>query len=300
MSVVQCSLELPAGFRVAELLKFHRRDALALAERVEDDAVHKGIVWQGCPAILTVRFSPGRATAELAVDGPATAADVPGLTRLVGHMLGLNQAVELFERDYRGHPQLGPLIERQAGLRVPVTGTPFEALTWGITGQQISVAAAVSLRRKLIKAAGITHSGGLACYPDAGRVAALDEPTLHAAGFSQTKAQALRAVSGLVVSGELPLDDWLAELPVELLRDRLLAVRGIGPWTVNYTLMRGFGWLDGSLHGDIAVRRGLQLLHGTPEKIGEAAARQWLESFSPWRALVAAHLWASLTVQPAE
>lgn len=68
---------------------------------------------------------------------------------------------------------------------------------------------------------------------------------------------------------------------------------GIGPWTLNYTLLRGFGWLDGSLHGDVAVRRGLQLLLESDEKITEAEAQTWLVEFSPWRALVAAHLWAA-------
>lgn len=139
------------------------------------------------------------------------------------------------------------------------------------------------------------------CYPDAAHVAALEEEQLRAAGFSQTKARTVRAVSEQVLAGDLPLDDWLLDLPADAVRERLLAVRGIGPWTVNYTLLRGFGWLDGSLHGDVAVRRALQMLTGSTEKIGEAAARDWLASFSPWRALVGAHLWASLAgPQPSE
>jgi DNA-3-methyladenine glycosylase II len=90
----------------------------------------------------------------------------------------------------------------------------------------------------------------------------------------------------------LPLDTWADTCPADEIRARLLAVRGIGPWTVNYTLLRGFGWPDGSLHGDVAVRRGLQLLLGRDDKINAAEAEDWLAEFSPWRALVAAHLWA--------
>ena len=81
-------------------------------------------------------------------------------------------------------------------------------------------------------------------------------------------------------------------MPIDTLRERLLDIRGIGPWTVNYTLLRGFGWLDGSLHGDVAVRHGMQILLDSPDKISEKAAQQWLAEFSPWRALLAAHLWA--------
>ena len=288
--------ELPAGFRAADILKFHRRDPQAFAERAESDSLHKGLVWAGTAACLSVRFETQQAIAEIALDGRLTAAQAESLATHVRRVLGLTQAVEDFEQNYREHPLLGPLIARQPGLRVAQAGTPVEALTWGITGQQISVAAAVSMRRRLIQAAGVVHSCGLACYPDAERLARVGEADLRAAGFSQGKAQTLLAVSEKVLAGELPLEEWQMTLPVEEMRERLLAVRGIGPWTVNYMLLRGFGWLDGSLHGDVAVRRALQGLLQSPEKIGEAATREWLESFSPWRALVGAHLWASLAV----
>jgi DNA-3-methyladenine glycosylase II len=91
----------------------------------------------------------------------------------------------------------------------------------------------------------------------------------------------------------LPLDAWMIVMPpVDEIHEQLLRIRGIGPWTINYALLRGFGWLDGSLHGDAAVRRGLQLLPGFSEKVTEDQAKQWLAAFSPWRALIAAHLWA--------
>ena len=79
--------------------------------------------------------------------------------------------------------------------------------------------------------------------------------------------------------------------------------------------MRGFGWLDGSLHGDVAVRRALgallkpnaasakppsprfQPLQPVPSPtVTPQVAEAWLAPLSPWRALAAAHLWASLSV----
>jgi DNA-3-methyladenine glycosylase II len=294
-SLLACAVDLPADFRHADFLAFHRRDSQAVAEEVGEHRLRKGLLWAGQPACLSLRFADGQALAELACDGPAQASDDAALPRLLRHLLGLNQRIEEFEHAYRRHPQLGPLLAGQPGLRVPQAATPFEALSWAITGQQISVGAAVALRRRLILAAGLRHSGGLACYPDAARLAALDEETLRDAGFSQSKARTLRAVSALIVAGELPLDAWLATppLPVEQLRERLLAVRGIGPWTVDYTLLRGFAWLDGSLHGDAAVRRRLQALLGSPTPPEPAAAQAWLAGFAPWRALAAAHLWAA-------
>lgn len=293
-------LVLPQGFDADGILAFHRRDPQAVAERIDGHTLVKGLVWRGRPACLTLALQAGRAVARLDVDAAADeanetqAADAAFWSRRVARMLGLDQGIEAFEARHAAHPLLGPVLARQRGLRVPVAASPFEALSWAVAGQQVSVAAAVSLRRRLIQAVGWRQAGGLLCYPEAGQVAALSVGELRAAGFSVAKAVALRDLAHRVVGGELPLDDWAesSPLPIEDLRARLLAVRGVGPWTVHYTLLRGYGWLDGSLHGDVAVRRGLQALLGREDKLSEKETEQWLAGFAPWRALVGAHLWA--------
>ncbi len=211
-------------------------------------------------------------------------------------MLGLNQPVAAFEHHFRNHPQLGRLIERNRGLRVPLAATPFEAISWGIIGQQISLDAAIAVRRRFIQTVSRQHAGGLWCYPDAATVAGLSEAPLRSAGLSAAKARSLLEVGQRMAAGSLPLDEWLDDPPVDSIREQLLAIRGIGPWTVNYALLRGYGWLDGSLHGDLGVRRNLQSLLGRQQLVSEAETRQWLAGFAPWRALVAAHLWAGASL----
>lgn len=288
---------LPADFRADDFLHFHRRDVQAIAERVGERRLDKAVCWAGVPLCLGLEL--GGAIAEVSVVAETALADaaMAGLEARTAAMLGLTQPVEEFARRFAQHPQLGSLIARLPGLRVPLTATPFEALSWAVTGQQISVAAAVSMRRKLIQAAGMPVPGGLRCPPDAAEVLALGDDGLRQAGFSQAKAACLLRLSAAVLAGELRLDDWLENPPADLIRERLLGIRGVGPWTVNYALLRGFGWLDGSLHGDVAVRRALQHLLGRDERIGAAEAEAWLAGFAPWRALVAAHLWASLALQ---
>lgn len=292
---LSCTLPLPRTFRRDDILAFHRRDALEVAERVGERMLQKGIAWRGAPACLTIRFRARHVEAELAIDGAPDDPLAEAFECMVRRMLGLTQRIGDFERRYRSHPQLGRLIAGNPGLRVPLAATPFEALAWAITGQQISVAAAVSVRRRLIQAAGLRHSGGLWCFPDARRLARLDETALREAGYSQAKALTLIALSRRVARGRLPLDAWADAPPVEDIRAQLSQIRGIGPWTIDYALLRGFGWLDGSLHGDVAVRRGLQALLDSPEGINAAETQCWLGEFAPWRALVAAHLWAMQT-----
>lgn len=287
-----CIIELPKDYRRNEFLDFHSRDALMVSERVDADLLIKGITWDNYPARLTIRFVADHAEVELVLDGSPSAPNPYASERLARRMLGLTQQIDVFEQQYMTHPQLGRLIAKRHGLRVPLAATPYEALTWAITGQQISVKAAVSVRRNFIEIAGVQHSSGLWCYPDANRISHLTETDLRQAGFSLSKAQTILALSQSIRQNQLIFQETLdAESAAEVCAD-LLKIRGIGPWTVNYALLRGFGWLDGSLHGDVAVRRGIQSLIGASEKITEEKAQHWLASFSPWRALVAAHLWA--------
>jgi DNA-3-methyladenine glycosylase II len=291
-TALTCQIKLPPGFRRDDVLAFHRRDVQQVAERVEEHVLHKGLVWDRGPACLSFRFDDGTVTVELSIEGMATDDGREKFENMARRMLGLTQRVEEFEQRYRAHRQIGSLIGRNTGLRVPMTATPFEALCWAITGQQISVSAAVSVRRRLIQAAGLRHSSGLWCFPDSARITVMSQEALRQTGLSKTKAQTLAELSARIETGSLPLDDWLDSPKEDEIRERLLNIRGVGPWTVNYALLRGFGWLDGSLHGDVAVRRNLQVLLGRADKVGENEAKQWLAGFSPWRALVAAHLWA--------
>ncbi|MDW5418359.1 3-methyladenine DNA glycosylase 2 [Iodobacter sp. CM08] len=293
--LLSCSIPLCTAFRAGDILAFHGRDPQAISEQITAHILQKGIVWRGAAACLSICFQPEHAEVQLQIDGAAEDGDSQAAFEAMAYrMLGLTQDIEAFEAQYRSHALLGALISQQAGLRVPLTATPFEALTWAITGQQISVGAAVAIRRRLILAADIRHSGGLFCSPEASQIASLSEQTLRQAGFSLSKAQTLAALAQMVAQKQLPLDAWVQKLPVAEARAALEAIRGIGPWTVNYTLLRGFGWLDGSLHGDVAVRKALQILLGQTEKISEKDAKIWLEEFTPFRALVGAHLWSSL------
>lgn len=293
-SRIRCHIDLPAHFRHRDILEFHGRDRQAVAEHVTADSLRKGIVWHGYPACLNLSFSSGSVFAELELAGPESAADPAAFSAMLRRMLGLTQPVEAFEASHGKHPQLGPLLARQRGLRVPLAATPFEALSWAVSSQQISLAAAVTVRRKLILMAGPRHSGGLLCYPDAAHIAALEVEDLRRAGYSQTKAMTLLTLGRMVAAQALPLDAWLTKPPpVEEIRAHLLAIHGVGPWTVDYALLRGLGWLNGSLHKDAGVRHGLQRLLQRVERMDETETREWLAQFSPWRALVAAHLWAS-------
>lgn len=294
MSLLTHSIALPSDYQTAAFLSFHQRDSQQFAERVSDDTLEKGLLWYGQPAVLKIQFTADQAHGQLQLDGQTNSRldNEKHWQQWLEYFTGVQQPIAEFIAQHQQHPELGPLLRQQPGLRVAQTSSPFEAISWAIIGQQISVAAALNIRRRFIELSGIQHSSGLYCYPDAHTVAQLTIEQLRSAGLSQNKARAIATLSKQLSSNQLHFPEQVTADTIKQLRSELLGISGVGPWTVNYTLMRGFAWLDGSLHGDAAVRRYLQVLLNK-ESLSAKQAEQWLQQFSPWRALVAAHLWQS-------
>ncbi|XLZ70122.1 DNA-3-methyladenine glycosylase 2 [Massilia sp. SR12] len=295
------SLELPAGYRVQDVLAFHSRDAESVAEQVGPAGIRKGMLLGGVPVLLEVALPSGACTAEIDLPrartlAPALATQIAAAAR---NILGLHIDPEPFVAFAQGDALLGPLVARQPGLRIVQSATVFEALTWAIIGQQINLPFAIALRRTFILQAGRQHKLGLWCYPEAGDAARLQVEDLTSRKFSRAKAETLIRFAQLVASGELDIEQR-DDNPIPLICKNLLAVKGIGPWTVNYALLRGYGYADCSLHGDVAIRAALQRLLGEDSKPDMARTEQILQQWQPHRTMAAAHLWASLADRPNE
>lgn len=297
---MQIAIALPPGYQSADVLAFHSRDAEAVAEQVTPGRIRKGVLLGGVAVLLDVALEPGIARCEVHAEGALAAPAGAMVHDALLNILGLRIDPAPFLALAADDALLGTLAHQRPGLRIVQSATIFEALTWAIIGQQINLNFAIALRRTFIQQAGRPHSSGLWCYPEARQVAALDVEQLTARKFSRSKAETLLRLARLVDAGALTLergDD------IERASAALLAVKGIGPWTVNYALLRGYGYADCSLHGDVAIRAALQHLLGEDAKPDMARTEALLERYKPHRTMAAAHLWASLhpvTVQKAE
>jgi DNA-3-methyladenine glycosylase II len=290
VSLHPLTVALPQGYRRQDALAFHGRDPQGLAERVEGAHIRKGVLLDGVPTLLDVRFND--IEAMCAVES-ADARVLPRAREALVNMLGLRIDPAAFAQLAADDALFAPLIEREPGLRVIQAPTVFEALTWAIIGQQINLTFAISLRRSFIEQAGRAHPSGLWCYPEAGDVARLDIEQLTSRKFSRAKAETLLRLARLVADGDLDLN-LDASGNIAGVSERLLAIKGIGPWTVNYALLRGYGHPDCSLQGDVAVRTAIGRLLGQDIRPTIAEAEAFLQTYRPQRTMAAAYLWSSL------
>lgn len=156
-------------------------------------------------------------------------------------------------------PRLQPVIDQHpcplfspAGLAEPID--PFNSLVSSIIGQQVSGAAAKSIRNKfltLFELAGV--EGSHSRFPTPEQVAKCDIPTLRSAGLSQRKAEYIQGLAEKFASGELSAQ-MLARASDEELVEKLTAVRGLGRWSVEMFACFALKRIDVFSTGDLGVQ----------------------------------------------
>jgi 3-methyladenine DNA glycosylase/8-oxoguanine DNA glycosylase len=180
---------------------------------------------------------------------------------------------------------LRPLVESRPGMRVPTTVDPWETLIRAIVGQQVSVSGATTVLGRLVAATRPDDEAGLAAFPTADAVAQLGVDRIAQLGMPGARARTIASVAEAIALRNIDLRDP----DTAALRSSLLAMPGLGPWTVDYVRMRGLGDPDAFPETDLILKQNAKRL-GLPDNARALAnySRVW----SPWRAYAAHHLWS--------
>jgi AraC family transcriptional regulator of adaptative response / DNA-3-methyladenine glycosylase II len=292
-------IALPASYSPAPALEYLGRDAKSLTMQVAGRSFATGVRLGGHPAVLRAEMRSGavRATIEGSGSRPLSPDAAAEAHAHLLRLLGLHRDPAPFERRIAADPRLAPLVAGREGLRIPQVPDPFDALAWVIVGQQITLGFAFTLRERLVQRAGVPAGGGLFVPPTAEAVANLDVEALAADQFSRRKAEYLIGTAQAIVSDVLPLDP-LPEEPAAVVESRLLALRGVGPWTAQYVMLRACGFADCVPVGDSGLAAGLVRFFALAERPGPEETRERMSVFAPYRSLATAHLWASLGSTP--
>ena len=286
-------IELPPDYPLALMLEYLGRDNDSTTLQVDGRRFAAGVRLGGAPAVLKVELASGAAKATVEGRGPLPADAAARAHGQLLRILGLTRDPAAFEKRMAAAPQLAPLIEGRRGLRIPQTLDAFDGLTWVILGQQITLQFAFTLRRRLVERTAVPAGGGLFGPPSAEAVANLDVEELVQEQFSRRKAEYLVGAARLVASGALPLER-LAGTSASRAEAELLAVRGLGPWSVHYLLMRAFGFEDCVPVGDAGLVKGLARFFGLAERPDPNETQELMRAFAPYRSWATFHLWQSL------
>jgi DNA-3-methyladenine glycosylase II len=186
------------------------------------------------------------------------------------------------------------------GLRLVGIYSLWECLSWSIIGQQVSVASAFSTRSRLALYCGATVEWQGKIYegfPTPEAVLSLTQEEMLDCGLSRQKGEYLQGLAQELISEYLSESLLTAPDPQEI-RDRLIKIRGIGPWSVEYAMMRVHGDADACPYEDIGLRNALAREYDLGRQASIEETRQITESWRPFRSYATFYIWFTLLNTP--
>lgn len=224
---------------------------------------------------------------------------LPAIVARVRRLFDIGADIETIDEHLSRDPYLAPLVAQRPGLRAPGGWDGFELAVRAILGQQVSVRAARQLAGKLIALHGkaippgyFGHPGLSHVFPTPQTLAAKKSIRLPMPAARQASLQALAEAAVADPNLFRPfgaIDEAIA---------RFRSIRGVGEWTAQYIALRALREMDAFPASDVGLLRGASLIdvaQPTPDRLITRA-----ESWRPWRAYAAQHLWAAqATTSPA-
>jgi DNA-3-methyladenine glycosylase II len=194
----------------------------------------------------------------------------------------LDDLAERHERIARALAQVGYPEERRRDHS-------FETLVRIVVGQQVSVAAAASINKKLVSAL----DGQLT----ARAVLDASDELLRSAGLSRQKVNYIQSLATAQATGTLVLEG-LPELADDDAVAVITSIKGFGEWSAHMYLMFSLGRPDIWPVGDLAVREGFKRIQGLEERPSAGKLKPMGEEFRPYRSSLAMLCWRFCTAEP--
>jgi AraC family transcriptional regulator of adaptative response / DNA-3-methyladenine glycosylase II len=269
------------------LLDFLRARAITGLERVDDQRYARSVCEQGELGTIEVAHLPAASSLSVTVR-IARVELLPPIVNRIRRVFDLDADSALIERHLAADPWLAELVRERPGLRVPGGWDAFELAARAILGQQVSVAAARQLGERLVRLCGAAALLGPALtrvFPCAQHVAEAD---LSSLGAPASRRQTLLALARAALADPLLFEPGAS---VEHTVARLRAVPGVGDWTAHYIALRAAREPDAFPASDRGILRGAAACAG--EEPTPCALELRSQTWRPWRAYAAQHLWAA-------
>jgi AraC family transcriptional regulator of adaptative response / DNA-3-methyladenine glycosylase II len=273
------------------MLGFLRARAIGGLEIVENGKYLRTIGMDGFTGSVEVTHLPARQSLCVTVRFPRVQS-LPAIITRVRRVFDLGADIETIDAHLSLDRLLAPLVAQRPGLRAPGGWDGFELAVRAILGQQVSVAAARQLAEQLVVSHGQRVSNDFVSeprlthvFPDAQRLAAAKSVDV---GMPAARRSALKELAEAAVADPnlfRPLGT------IEEAIARLRKIRGIGEWTAQYIALRALRETDAFPAADVGLLRGAELMDGARPTVSTLLTRS--ESWRPWRAYAAQHLWAA-------
>lgn len=290
------------------MLAFLQARAIPGVEVIENGIYHRTVEVAGSIGTVEVTHLPDRQSLGVTIRFPDVK-HLPAIVARVRRLFDLGADIQTIDEHLSRDPFLAPLVAIRPGLRAPGGWDGFELAVRAILGQQITVVAArklagqlVALHGKPVPASARTHAALTHVFPTAKHLAKAESLNL---GMPKARQQSLQS---LAEAAAVDPNLFRTFGTIEEAIARLSSIRGVGEWTAQYIALRALRETDAFPASDIGLLRSaakLDTTNGNPangsaangSRSTSAALLTRAESWRPWRAYAAQHLWASEAAQ---
>lgn len=178
--------------------------------------------------------------------------------------------------------KFAPLINRRPlctiGRSEP-SETNFESLVSSVISQQLATKAAETIHGRLLA----LSKGKITPR----KIIKLDDVALGEIGVSGAKSRTIKGLAEAVLDKTIPIERIDEIHDDQEIFEALTSLWGIGRWTVEMFMMFQLGRLDVWPTGDLAVRRGWDLIHKNKEETSPKKLDVLGDKLHPYRSVAA-------------
>ncbi len=266
--------------------------------RFYDQGVFRQVVAPGGRPLLTEIAGAGtvgdpRLSVRVRGEGTVSRSEAAAAGKLAALVLNARWDPAPFRRAAARDRVLAALARRLRGLRSPVTPTVFEALVCSVVEQQISLAAARAVQNRLIRRFGarLAVDGAVwFAFPSPPALARAALRDLRACGLSAAKAACIRRAAAAVTGGAMALEGFRKRGDIDRQMESLTALRGVGRWTAELTLLRGVPRYEVIPAADLGLRRDFARCYHRADPVPEAEVRRLSDGWGRWKGLGAFYM----------
>ena len=288
-------LPVPREFDFSHCLRFLNRSHLECLHSVHDQRWRKLLKLGNNKVLIEVEMSTGNLRIH-PLNAQLTSEDQTTVISYVWEVFDLGRDLQPFYEHMKQDPVLEILCRTFYGLRLIGIPELFEALSWCIIGQQINLTFAYKLKQRLVRAMGEKfHFEGqdYFLFPSAGRVAETPPGDFASWQFSASKSRYLVGVAKAIHADRIRKESLLEMTDEESLAI-LLQLKGIGPWSAHYVMMKCLRMTDAYPVEDIGLHNAIKASLGNIVKPSRAELDAFGRRWHPWQAYATFYLWHSL------
>lgn len=278
LGALKVSLPYRPPFDFEGLLHFYRSHQMGNLEWFDADAMHRVVEWEGKVGHISISNNAAQSQLIVEIDFPTTAV-IHSIISRVRSLFDLDSDPVLIANQLELDPKVKEVLKKHPGIRLPSGWDPFEVAVGTILGQLVSVRQARSLVQDLIEMlgrdSGLKREGKpILLFPTPRQIAA---SSLDGLGTTSARKKALIEFSEAIAKKRISLEPTQ---DLETFLQKLLSLRGIGPWTAHYIALKALRNADVFPETDLILARALEI---HPKNV--------VDKMSPWRGYGAALFW---------